>query len=362
MTTDHEKSEKKGGLDSVKKWLGLVAAILSLGTAIWALLHAQADKNARQAEATSLLASGRLQEKAGDYEHAWDSYMKANKIASADGVLSRLVGGATQQQQEAHDALEKVAETWVRDARASNEEGLASIADNAIKVLSANVDGATGAHKADMLAHIGFAYFLKSRYEASDKPATFYREALAVDPQNPYANAFWGHLILFNHGSLADAKQHFAAALASGKEHAIVRQFQLSALHNVQSDEVSAAWLAVVDEMRKAGEPVSEGVMHDVASIYYFATRNEDQRKALYAALPAAEQAELARALIKSGGGGNGPLPVKVFLAESLEAAGKNDEALITWKDVQTAGDSSSYTSMAQDAVKRLGGGKTKRR
>ena len=37
-----KKSEKNSGLDLIKKWLGLVAAVLSLGSAIYGLLHAQA--------------------------------------------------------------------------------------------------------------------------------------------------------------------------------------------------------------------------------------------------------------------------------------------------------------------------------
>jgi tetratricopeptide (TPR) repeat protein len=362
MTVHADKTEKKGGLDSIKKWLGLAAAIISLGSAVWALLHAQADKNTRQQEATSLLAAGRLQVKAGDYDHAFDTFQKAAKIASADGMLAKLVGSATQQQQEAYTALENLAETWVRDAQASDEQGLVAIADNSIKVLSANVGGATGARKADLLAHIGYAYFLKDRFgeQISSKPANFYKEAVDADPQNPYANAFWGHLILWTHGSVDEAKQHFAAALASGREHAIVRHYQVSGFSNDHSDAADAGWWQVVDDMHKAGESLDDRVAHDMESKYYFASSNDNERKALFAAVPPAEHAELARLLIKTGGGGNGVLPLKVILAESLEAAGKKDEALAAWQDVQTtvAGDATVYNTAVKDALKRLGGGK----
>jgi tetratricopeptide (TPR) repeat protein len=360
----HAEKAEKSGMDSVKKWIGFVAAILSLGSAVWALMHAQADKNARAAEATSLLAAGRLEEKAGDYEHAWDNFEKAGKIASKDGVLAKLVGGATQQQHEAHDALEELAELWVRESKASDEQGLGDIADHSIKVLSAEVDGATGVRKADMLAHIGYAYFLKERAAnggdgpISDKPAQFYQEAIAVDPQNPFANAFWGHLIIWTHGSVDDAKQHFAAALASGREHAVVRHFQIAGLSNGHSDAVEAAWWQALYDMQKAGEAIDANSQHDMESSYYFLAQHDDERKTQFAAVPPAEHEEMARALIKTGGGENGLVPLKVILAESLEAQGKKDEALTAWRDVAADinGDASDYSTAAKEAIKRLGG------
>jgi hypothetical protein len=333
-----------------------------LASAAVGLLHAQATRKARVAEASELMASGRLQEKAGDYEHAWDNFQKAAKLTAEDGVIARFIfGRLTKQEADAHDALEELAEKWVRDARASDEQGLADIGDKAIKMLSADVTGATGEHKADLLAHIGYAYFLKDRNgeEGALQPVTFYREAVAADPNNPYANAFWGHLILFNHGSFAEAKQHFADALASNREHEVVRHFELAGFANEQSDEAEAAWLQVVNEMHKAGEPVSAHDAQELASRYYLASSNENERKALYAAVPPAEQAELARWLLQSGSVKSNELPVKVMLAYSLEAAGSKAEALAAWQDVETTvqGDATIYNTVTREAIKRLGGG-----
>jgi hypothetical protein len=364
MMTDHaQKSEKKGGLDQVKKWLGLGAALLSLASAAVGLLHAQATRKARVTEASQLMASGRLQEKAGDYEHAWDNFQKAAKLTAEDGLIARFIfGRLTKQEAEVHDALEELAEKWVRDARASDEQGLADIGDKAIKMLSADVTGATGEHKADLLAHIGYAYFLKDRNaeEGALQPVTFYQEAVAADPHNPYANAFWGHLILFNHGSIAEAKQHFADALASNREHELVRHLELAGFANDEGlDEAESAWLQVVNEMHKAGEPVTAHDAQELASRYYLASSNENERKALYAAVPPAEQAELARWLLHSGNVESNGLAVKVMLAYSLEAAGSKAEALAAWQDVETTvkGDATIYNTVTREAIKRLGGG-----
>jgi tetratricopeptide (TPR) repeat protein len=361
MAERAEKSGKKSGVDSAKKWLGVAAAVLSFGSAAYGVLHEQASKRQRENQVTQLLASGRLQEKASDYDHAFESFQKAKKIADADDVFASVIGGLGKRRAEVGGELEKLSELWLRNGQAKDEEGLADIADNAVKVLAPAVDGATGAHKADLLAHLGYAYFLKGRFSegTADKSTPLYREAVAADPQNPYANAFWGHLIVWNHGSLADAKQHFAVALASGREHEVVRRYQLSALSNEHSDEVEAAWWQLVNEMRKAGEPLAERTTHDMASKYYFASSNEGDRKALFVAVPPAEHAELARFLLGSGAAGSEALSVKVILAESLEAAGKKDEALAAWQDVQTAvqGDATIYNTAVKDALKRLGAG-----
>lgn len=51
----------------------------------------------------------------------------------------------------------------------------------------------SGARKADLLAHLGWAYFLKQRDgDDSLRPETEYKEALTADADNPYANVFWG--------------------------------------------------------------------------------------------------------------------------------------------------------------------------
>jgi hypothetical protein len=359
MTVHSEKSEKSG-VDAFKKWLGLVAAVLSLGSAAYGLLHAQADKQQRDHTASDKLESGRLQEKAGDYAQAWDSLQQAAKVAAADGVVSRLIGGLSKRQEEVHTEQQNLAMKWLQNAVASDDQGLAEIGNNAIKLLSADVSTTTGARKADILAHLGYAYYLKSRNdEAVGDPAAFYKQAVAVDPQNPYANAYWGHLLMFNHGSVEEAKQHFAAALASGREHELVRHYEISAFANNRADESEAAWWQVINEMHKAGETLDKEVMHEMRSKYYFAAGNDNDRKDLFAALPPGDHVELARVLLQPGNSGDdNAAPTKVILAEALEAAGKKDEALAAWQDVKAAvqGQNSSYEDRINAAVKRLGG------
>src|SRR5262249_13310822 len=152
-------------------------------------------------------------------------------------------------------------------------------------------------------------------------PTQLYRDAIAADAMNPYANAFWGHLILWKHGSVAEAQQHFTTALASNRAHDLVRHFQLAALANDNSDpNAQIAWWQVVDEMRKGGEALDDDTVHRMASNYSLALNDDAELNRLLTAVPAADHVELQRLVLRTPDS-NTP-PVKAALAIALEAAG----------------------------------------
>ena len=92
---------------------------------------------------------------------------------------------------------------------------------------------ARGPRKADLLAHLGWADFLRWREgQRQLDPADRYRQALAVDPSNVYAHAMLGHWLLWSSDSVVDANRHFDAALQSGRERPFVRRLQLAGLGN----------------------------------------------------------------------------------------------------------------------------------
>src|SRR6185437_9747645 len=167
-------------------------------------------------------------------------------------------------------------------------------------VLTSGANAATGARKGDLLAHLGWAYFLKGRSGADNvRPEVPYREAVAADPKNPYANVFWGHWILWNRGSLSDATTRFTAALSTGRARAEVRRFQLAALANVRSDESEAAWLQVVDDMNKGNEPIDASTRRALYDHYAFALNNDGLLRKLLAAVPVTDQAQLQQMLVQ---------------------------------------------------------------
>ena len=129
---------------------------------------------------------------------------------------------------------------WLRDGRPGPGRGFSEIVDRVVPGLERAVaePAAAGQRRADLLAHLGWARFLKSRDGViTADPAADYARALAADPRNAYAHAFWGHWILWQHGDLAAAMRHFADALTDGRAkggdvRAWMRSLQVAALRN----------------------------------------------------------------------------------------------------------------------------------
>ncbi len=191
---------------------------------------------------------------------------------------------------------------WIRAAKASQGHPFTEVADKVSIVLTSGATAATGERKGDLLAHLGWAYFLKGRSAEEDvRPEVPYRAAVSADPKNPYANVFWGHWILWNHGTLTDATARFTAALSTERARSEVRRFQLAALGNVRSDESEAAWLQVLDEMNKGNEPIEASTRRALYDRYAFALNNDSLLRKLLAAVPLKDQAQLQQMLVQSG-------------------------------------------------------------
>ena len=171
-------------------------------------------------------------------------------------------------------------------------------------VLHAALEGARGRRAADLLAHLGWADFLKSRDGVGGlRPESSYRLALEQEPDNPYANAMWGHSILWQHGSLAEAQSRFQRALASGREREFVRRFQLAALTLYSDAPLEYEAIRVANEMRGNGEPVPTNdperqVWSTYWTLYYRYLLDDAQRQAFLAILPPAEHLATFRWLL----------------------------------------------------------------
>lgn len=291
-----------GRFAAFMKWVGIAAALLSFATAVYEVVRSEAELRERHRVVAEQLASGHAQQAAGDYAAAWDSLERASATAAVDGVAAKLLGGLSQERKTIRAAQEDLAMEWIRAAHSSAEHPFSETADKVSGVLISGADGATGARKADLLAHLGWAYFLKGRSgETNMRPDVPYREAVAADATNPYANVFWGHWILWNHGALSDATARFTAALATPRARPEVRRYQLAALANVHSDETDTQWLRVVADMNAGHEPIDSATLGALYDRYAFALNNESLQRRLLAAVPLAEQAQLQQTLLQSG-------------------------------------------------------------
>ena len=142
------------------------------------------------------------QETAGDYAAAWESFSQAAMVAETDGFFAKLLGGLGERRQKIRTAQEDLAMEWLRESRAPEGHTFSEVTDKLVNTLVVGANTASGARKADLLAHLGWAYFLKMRSgENGLQPEKLYEQAVTADATNPYANVFWGHWILWNHGS-----------------------------------------------------------------------------------------------------------------------------------------------------------------
>jgi hypothetical protein len=169
------------------------------------------------------------------------------------------------------------------------------VVDTLTPVLHQTLDVSRGARAADILAHLGWATFLKWRDgERGLQPEGYYRRALEQDADNPFANAMWGHWILWQRGSLAEAQAHFTRALSSGRERAFVRQLQLAALTLYSDAPLQFEAVRVANEMRGNQEPPPTNdqerrVWSEYWDIYYDHIANGHEKEAFLAALPPAD-------------------------------------------------------------------------
>ena len=248
---------------------------------------------------------------------------------------------------------------WLRDAHVRDGETFTELVNRLTPALTRGELTASGVRKADVLAHLGWAAFLKSRDTGDTSAvAAYYQRALQVDPGNPFAHANAGHLLLWQHGSIEAAQQHFAAGLVTGRERAFVRRMQLAALKNSSLDEADASFVHVINDMRQSNESIDEDNRGALYSLYYFAVTRPSGLQHFVAAVPAAEQIATLRALFTGSDFEASKSPVRdASIATLLEFAGQSDEALATWRALQatfTPRDAGSVVALTNAAIKRL--------
>jgi len=223
-----------------------LTAIFSLALAARQVVVLISDYRARQTRVRELLATGALQSRAGDYPATWTALGQAFRIDPGNIAV--------------RSAREDAAMAWLDNARTTPATPtFTALADTLAPVLTEGLLHADSGRKADLLAHLGWAEFLRWREGRRDlSPPARYREALGLDAHNPYAHAMLGHWLLWQSDSVSQAAAHFAEALSAGRARDYVRHMQFSALGNDHSGASAVELLRVANEMRVAGDSVPE--------------------------------------------------------------------------------------------------------
>jgi tetratricopeptide (TPR) repeat protein len=321
------------------KWVGAGTSILSLIFGLYQLTNLMAGVRERQRRIAESLDLETSQRTAGDFARAWATLQEAAKLADEGGKLATIMGRLDEVRGRVRLRQEDLGMAWLRDARPGPGKAFSDIVNPVLPILERGLLTATGERKADLLAHLGWADFLRSRDDGVVRnPDTRYREAVQLDARNPYAHAKLGHWILWRNGTLEAAKKEFSAALESGRAHEYVRRMQISALQNRPSDEADAEILRVVNDMRKNKEPVDERTRSRVLSIYSSAFGGDEATaQKLLTAVPPIDQLETFQALFYDQDFDPSKRPSReVCLATLQEASGRPEDALRTLQSVRS--------------------------
>ena len=278
------------------KWVGAATAVISLGLGIAQVTKLAGESRDRQVRVREAIANARQEEKAGDYKTAWRTLIDAGKDAAEGGAVAKVFGHPDQSRRALEQAEEDIAMDWLRRSRLKEDASWRDFADKFVAVLVHGANNSRGARKADLLAHLGWAYFLEQRAGEDLDPATQYEEAVAEDPRNPYAHVFWGHWILWNNGPASEAENHFEVAASARRDLPFIRRIELAGWRNDRSHRDDGYFLRALNEMRKDNEPIDDKTAREAWEAYEIAFSDNDFKK-LTDVLPAEEEVALIQSL-----------------------------------------------------------------
>lgn len=267
----------------------LLLILISVGG--WMLQRANAQR----------AAAARASAERSEHQRRYDAQVTVAEGQFARDQLSEALATLTQAADPLVDATrgdqlaEAVAMGWLRELRVPEGQSPTKAMAEPLALLDRHVTAVSGVRRADLLAHLGWATFLRLREgTAQVTPEAQYQEALALDPSNPYANVMLGHWLLWNrrgNATLDEARRHFRLAADAGRATDVVRRFALSALDNLGTEPAAVEMVRTIDEMRRRREALTPGLARAVWSYYYMALRpgGDIAAAALLAAVPPPE-------------------------------------------------------------------------
>jgi HEAT repeat protein len=287
----------------------LALAIIGAGAGWW-----YQEYQVKRAALERLFSEGKIHQDNGHYEDAWRLSEQARSLAPENPKV--------------HENEAKLAMAWLDNAHYTVGKGsFSAIVDKVLPALSRCSISPNKAHAANCLAHMGWGDFLKSREgQGGLKPEQFYQQALALDPENAYAHAMWGHWLIVNGNHITEAQQHFTAALQGERERKFVRALQLAALQLFRADENKVELIRVCNEMRKENDLLPEEDRNRLLSWVYYGGDQDTVLAKLDQTLPADEHLATFQWLIQ-GIDITESIYQTFTLARLLEAGGDCDAA-----------------------------------
>jgi tetratricopeptide (TPR) repeat protein len=342
-----EEPSKDGGFPKILKWIGYMTAILSFLGTLYGLGRYVYDRAETSRKIDALLSSESVQLQSRDFAAAWQTLEQAAQLKPD---ANRVRG-----------AREALAMKWLEDVHLHEGQKFSEVTQKLEPVLSAAVATAPpGTYRADLRAHLGWIYFLQTRDGRYDlDPAGAYALAVADDAHNPFAQAMWGHWILWqNCDKLAEAASHFNEGLAANREADFVRHFQISALLNCHSEDAEREVIRAANAMRAGPNTLSAWTIDHIFAIYYFRLAHPNAETSRFvAAVPPAEHVATFHWLFDRLELDESKSTLRTYyLAVLEEAAGQREEALAHYRlaIAKDKRNTSILWDSATAAIKRL--------
>jgi hypothetical protein len=253
MAQRHGTGNADSSRSVVLKWIGVATAVISLILGARQLVTVAMDRAQRSRESAEFVALARQQAARTEFVEAWRSLDQAeDRSRTAASQSARLDIGFR----------------WLEEGRPGPEQPFTRITDAVTPALDRALLDPQHPRRADILAHVGWATFLRGRTTGTGDPEPMYKQALAVDPHNVYANVMYAHWLMWQGEPLEAARPYFDAALATRKERPLVRTFQLAAIRNRNGSDADAEFIRVVDSMRRQNETLEARAARDAYTVY----------------------------------------------------------------------------------------------
>lgn len=343
---------------SVLKWVGGITAVISLVFGMVRANELYSSWRERSEAVEELVRAVEMQMRAKDYRGSWRLLAQARELEPGSREARRL--------------QITLAMAWLRDIRVSGDQNFTEIVDRLLPTLYRGATSPRDVAVADVLAHIGWANYLKRR-EGNGQVAveSYYERALALDPGNVYAHAHFGHWLLqpvgWRNGAgndLEKASRHFVAALDGGQALDYAANLALISLTQTAAEGAGPEAIRLANRLRSTDFTLSARLRTALLGTYWSGTRymSRERLDLLTSAVPPKDLLETYLWLL-------GGLPAKsrdshfhrFAVALLTEAAGDSAKALSLYRSLRSDDRIGSiHRDRIDPAIERLGGaGKT---
>lgn len=242
----------------VKKPLLALAVLAVLGLLVFLAANAGLGpwraSHERKIEVAQLLNTAKAQVNEAEYQSAFQSYQQTLGLERSNPM--------------ALNGQVDAAMLWLQNFHVLTPEGqksediAAPLLAQMKTVLEAGLARTNGKDKraADILAHLGWLHFMNEKiaFKEYGNAERFFAQALAIDPSNVYAHAFWGNWLLQTFGDPAEAAKHFQSALATNSHRELVRTLQIGGLSGNREPGMRAEFLRALNQIRVNKEPLDK--------------------------------------------------------------------------------------------------------